>query len=330
MKINIGGSYDVVIERGCLFDLHRYTDLSRKVMIVTDSGVPRSYLGIASAQCRQGSSFVMPQGEESKSLGTVEQLCKRMLDLGFDRGDLVIALGGGVVCDTAGFAASCYMRGIDFISIPTTALAQIDASVGGKTAVNLNGVKNAVGSFYDPKIVLIDPDVLKTLPRQVYAQGLAEAVKMALICDPELFGLLEKGGDICGIIAAAVRDKAAFVAKDRLDKGDRAALNLGHTIGHAIEGAIGLPHGQSVALGMLPMIEDQALKGRVRELFASMGLETSISFGEGRKKVLRLIKNDKKARDGYVTVVKVPCLGSFRLERTPLSQLEQYIGEGIS
>ena len=160
------GCYDIVLERGSLKKAGQLLELGRRVLVVTDEGVPPEYAGCVASQCREAIVVTVPRGEGSKSFEQLERLLSAMLEASFTRGDCVVAVGGGVVGDLSGFAASCYMRGIDFYNIPTTLLAQVDSSVGGKTAVNFGGVKNIVGAFYQPKKVIIDPETLKTLERR--------------------------------------------------------------------------------------------------------------------------------------------------------------------
>ena len=192
IHMNLGqDSYDIVVERGVLTKANQHLNLNRRVLIVTDEGVPSEYAKTLAAQCRDSVICTIDQGESSKSLSVFEKLLHVMLDRDFSRKDCVVAVGGGVVGDLSGFAASAYMRGIDFYNIPTTLLSQIDSSIGGKTAINFGGVKNIVGAFYQPKKVLIDPDLLKTLPSRQIANGLAEAIKMSLTSDKELFELFE-------------------------------------------------------------------------------------------------------------------------------------------
>ena len=187
-------SYDIVIRRGCLNEAGRLLNLDRKVCIVTDEGVPGQYAQAVAQQCKDPVTVTVDAGEETKTLNTVTAICRAMAERGFTRGDCVVAVGGGMVGDLAGFAAASYMRGVDFYNIPTTLLAQVDSSIGGKTGVNLDGVKNIVGAFHQPKGVLIDPDTLSTLSPRLYAEGMAEAVKMALTSDAALFEGLEQGG----------------------------------------------------------------------------------------------------------------------------------------
>ena len=184
-------SYDIVIERGCLQHAGSLCNLNRKVLVVTDSGVPSQYAHVVAGQCSEAYIEVVPAGEQSKSLKTFEALLHTMIDAQFTRNDCVVAVGGGVVGDLAGFVAASYMRGVDFYNIPTTVLAQVDSSIGGKTAINLGGYKNMVGAFYQPCCVLIDLDVLHTLDYRQIANGLAESIKMALTSDAQLFELFE-------------------------------------------------------------------------------------------------------------------------------------------
>ena len=171
LTMNLGErSYDIIVKRGSLENLYQFARLDRRVAVVTDSGVPAQYAQMVADQCKDATIITVPQGEASKSFKILETVLRQMLDFGMGRGDLVVAVGGGVVGDLAGFAASIYMRGIDFINCPTTTLSMIDSSIGGKTAIDMDGVKNIVGAFHQPRAVLIDPDTLRTLPpRQISA-----------------------------------------------------------------------------------------------------------------------------------------------------------------
>lgn len=326
-------SYDIVVRRGALTRVNQLTNLDRKVLVVTDAGVPRTYVDTILAQCGRGVEVCVPQGEGSKSFACLEKLLTVMLENGFSRSDAVLALGGGVVGDLAGFAAACYMRGVDFINCPTTTLSQIDSSIGGKTAVNLAGTKNVVGAFHQPRLVVADPDTLTTLPRRHFINGLAEAVKAGLIADEKLFCLFETGDadkDLEEILYRSLMVKKNVVENDERETGLRAVLNFGHTIGHGIESAEhlgGLYHGECVALGMLPMIEDKALRRRTKAVYKKLGLPGSIQY-DGDE-IFRFATHDKKASGESVTVVRVPELGKARLDKIPLEELRTLIGEGI-
>ena len=303
--------------------------------VVTDSGVPPLYARQVADQCREATIITVPQGEASKSLKTLGSVLTQMLDFNMGRGDLVIAVGGGVVGDLAGFAAAVYMRGIDFINCPTTTLSMIDSSIGGKTAVDLGDTKNIVGAFWQPKLVVVDADTLSTLPRRHYINGLAEAVKAGLLADPELFAIFEKGDvdkDIDTIIYRSLKFKKSIVEQDETEHGARRALNFGHTIGHGIEAVkgikgrrtTGLFHGECVALGMLPMIESNALRKRTRAVYRRLGLPTRAGFD--KEKVYAEMVHDKKAQGGQITIIKVPGLGCWRAETVPMESLRTLLG----
>lgn len=327
-------SYDIILKRGALGNLKHLINLDRKVFIVTDSGVPAQYAETIKAQCREGVIHTIPQGEGSKCLKVYEQLLCAMLEHGLGRKDAVVAVGGGVVGDLAGFVAATYMRGVDFINCPTTTLSQIDSSIGGKVAVDLGAAKNIVGAFWQPKLVVVDPDTLATLPRRHYINGLAESVKMSLTCDAELFQLFETGdvdAEIETIIRRSLLIKKRVVEQDETEQGLRAILNFGHTLGHGIEAVKGITgrrknglyHGECVALGMLPMIESRSLQKRVRAVYRTLGLPTRASYN--KKKVLGYMLHDKKAGSGLITLVKVPGPGCWRLDKVPVEQLQSIV-----
>ena len=322
-------SYDILLERGGLARLDNYVNLKRKVMLVTDSGVPEIYAQTVLAQCQEGYKYVAPAGEEAKSMATFESICGHMLEWDFTRTDCVVALGGGVVGDVAGFAAACYMRGVDFINLPTTSLAQIDSGIGGKVAINLNGVKNIIGAFYQPRLVMIDSDVLQTLNTRHLHNGLVEAVKAGLIYDPCLFELFESDDfyrHLDEIIQRALLVKKQVVEQDEKEEHLRKILNFGHTLGHGLESFFKLSqylHGECVALGMLPMLEDQALKERVLKVFKRLNLPLQVDYD--REAVYQLMNRDKKKQGDSITIVKVPALGEYRLDSVKTSQLRDYL-----
>ncbi len=317
--------YDVVIEPGCLQRAGELLDLGRKVMIVTDAGVPRKYAETLAAQCLSPVIHIVAQGEGSKSLGVMEEILVHMLAEGFGRKDCVVAVGGGVPGDLAGFTASCYMRGVDFFNVPTTVLSQVDSSVGGKTAVNLGGIKNVVGAFYQPRKVLIDIDTLRTLSPRQTASGLAEALKMSLTFDRELFGLFETGNPrecLQEIISRSVGLKRAVVEQDEREGGLRKVLNFGHTIGHGIEVVTGLLHGECVGLGMLPMC-GESLRPRVEAVLEKLNLP--VRCRADREKVYAALLHDKKADSGGITVVRVQEPGSSVMEKIPPEALRPLV-----
>ncbi len=308
--------YDILLERGALSRAASYLNLDRRVLILTDEGVPAVYAETVAKASKRAVTVRVKQGEGSKSIPVFEEVCRTLLEEGFTRSDCVVAVGGGVVGDLAGFVAASYMRGIDFYNIPTTLLSQVDSSIGGKVAVNLGGVKNIVGAFYQPKRVLIDPEVLSTLPPRQIANGMAEAVKMALTSDAELFALLEREDAmtvIDTVIERSLRIKKDVVEQDEKEAGLRKVHNFGHTLGHGIEasqGENGLYHGECVALGMLPMCAD-GVRERLLQVLVRLGLPTVI---EGDlEEMLSLASHDKKCRGSRISTVRVEEVGSFRL-----------------
>ena len=321
-------SYPVTIERGALCRANAYMELDRKVLIVTDSGVPETYAQTVAACCKDPVVVTIPQGEGSKSLENFAMLCRAMLQNGFTRTDCVVAVGGGVVGDLAGFAAASFMRGIDFYNIPTTVLSQVDSSIGGKVAIDLDGIKNCIGAFHQPKAVLIDPEVLSTLPKRQIAAGLAEAVKMAVNFDADLFARFEQEDPleiIDQIIAASLRIKANVVSQDEKEAGLRRVLNFGHTIGHGIETAAGLNslyHGECVALGMLPMCSD-ALRVRLTAVLQKLGLPTACRVDAAA--VWQAMSHDKKLSGHTITVVFAEEAGTYQLRSLPLENLKKTV-----
>ena len=239
ITINIPNKeYKVHINNGLLSDIDKYIDVFREIVIVTDDFIPKQYLKVLKSKIANPLIFEVPMGESSKSIDIAYQIINEMIESKISRGALIIALGGGVIGDLTGFIASIYMRGIDFIQIPTTLLSQIDSSVGGKVGINSGNMKNAIGAFYQPKVVLIDPETLNTLSEKEFNNGMAEMIKYGLIADKSLFyDVLEKDihENIEYYISKCVEIKRDIVIKDELDTGIRQILNFGHTIGHALE-----------------------------------------------------------------------------------------------
>ncbi len=294
---------------------------------------------------------VIPDGEVHKNLETVSSLYDRLAELEFDRGSLVLALGGGVVGDLAGFAAATYMRGITFVQVPTTLLAQVDASVGGKVAVDHPRGKNLIGAFHQPALVLCDLDTLETLPARIYAEGLAEVVKTALIGGHEMFRRVADHVDLLlrrerrtvgSIVEECIRVKAAIVVADERDLGSRMRLNLGHTFGHAIETACGfegISHGEAVAAGLvmatklavhLGVARDDLLQ-QVEHLLSALRLPTSLAalrVHVAAQEVRRNLGSDKKRRDGHLRFLVPREPGDITLvESVPGELIDQVISE---
>jgi len=334
-------SYDIVIGRGELSSLGgRMASLrpGAKVAIVTDENVAEHHLPAAVAAVREAApqiaTIVVPAGESSKSFGVLEQLCDDLLAHRVERGDLVVAFGGGVIGDLAGFAAAVVRRGVDYVQVPTTLLAQVDSSVGGKTAIDSPQGKNLVGAFHQPILVVADTGLLDTLPTREFRAGYAEVAKYGLIGDAAFFAWLEANWQevFAGTparehaIATSCRAKAAIVARDERETGDRALLNFGHTFGHALEAAAGfsdrLKHGEAIALGMTLACEfstrlgllPQAEAERAARHLAAVGLPTHLSSVTGglpdADRLMDLIAQDKKVKRGKLTFILARGIGA--------------------
>lgn len=336
--------YDAVIENGLLL---RSGEILRELFGATSSsasgGSPAKYhrlfvVTVPPVRRKWGKKLMaslsaagftakiveMPDGERHKKLATVEKLSEQMSHLGADRNSVIVAFGGGVVGDVTGLLASLYMRGVELVQIPTTVLAQVDASIGGKTGVNLRAGKNLVGTFHHPRTVLIDPAVLATLPDRQFRAGLYEALKCGVIGKPELFRALENvdvkklrrdAAKLEWVIAESVKLKAEVVSADERENGLRRVLNLGHTIGHALEAEAGYRrflHGEAVAWGMIASASIASAVERIDRAGASRIADAVRALGplpkvEARSRdILRLLRSDKKTRNGVVHFV-LPC-----------------------
>ena len=312
ININLGkSSYDIFIKRNILQEVEKYLNLDRKILIVSDNGVPSKYVDLVLEKCKDGITCIIEQGEPSKNIENFQKLCKILLSKNFNRNDAIIAIGGGVVGDLAGFVAASYMRGIDFYNIPTTLLSQVDSSIGGKTAIDFMGIKNIIGAFYQPKCVLIDPNVLDTLDNIQYQSGLAEAIKMAVTFDADLFEDIENNNSkdiIDEIIYKSLLIKANVVEQDEKEKGLRRALNFGHSLGHGIESITGKPHGLCVAKGMLGMCSED-VKNRLLAIYKKEGYDLQIHFD--KEEALSAIMHDKKSEKDYINAIYVDKVGEF-------------------
>lgn len=326
-------SYDIVIGRGVLASLGRRIAALRpgaKVAVVSDETVARHYLPAAQAALAgigTATPVIVPPGESSKSFPVFERVCEALIEARIERGDLVVALGGGVVGDLAGFAAAVVRRGLDYVQVPTTLLAQVDSSVGGKTAIDSRHGKNLIGAFHQPVLVVADTALLDTLPVREFRAGYAEVAKYGLIADAAFFAWLETnwrevfaGGPAREhAVAVSCRAKALTVARDERDTGERALLNLGHTFGHAFEAAAGfserLLHGEAISLGMVCAFAFSAQRGlmgvaeaeRVQRHLAAVGLPTHPSQVAGGMpdvdRLMDLIGQDKKVKRGKLTFI---------------------------
>ena len=327
----------------------------RQVVIVSDETVARHCLPRLRDSLSEAGiahhTVLLPPGEETKDLDHFGRLAGKILAFGIERGTMLVALGGGVVGDVTGFAAATLLRGIDFAQIPTTLLAQVDSSVGGKTGINTRIGKNLIGAFYQPRLVLADMSTLMTLPRRELLAGYAEIVKYGLIRDVEFFAWLEaEGRAVCDLAPAPLRRavmtscamKADIVVSDEREEGDRALLNFGHTFGHALETETGfsakLLHGEAVGLGMVLAFDFAAHMGlvaaeeaeRVRRHLNEMGLPTQLSAiglaGIPADRLIAHMSKDKKVRDGRITLILPRRIGeAFVMKDAPLGELSDFL-----
>ena len=349
VKVNLGKrSYDIKIARGLLAKIGseaRLLSKADKVAVITDANVDALY-GQSIQKALEDAAFsvsriVIEPREKSKTLGTLSDVFAQMAAFGMTRSDLVITFGGGVPGDLGGFAAATFLRGIDFIQVPTSLLAQIDSSVGGKVAVDLPAGKNLVGSFYQPLGVFIDPDLLGTLPKRYLHDGLAETIKYGCIRSSGLFAKLQHIKDdeellseIEAIIQECCSIKARIVEMDEFDTGERMLLNFGHTIGHAVEKYFNyetFTHGEGVGIGMVALTEQTEQLGitakgsakLIREVLKRYGLPTEAVMA--KDEVLRTIAFDKKKKGGTITLIVLDKIGQARLMKIPCEELASYI-----
>lgn len=346
-------SYPIIIENGCLakVGMHlKQTDIAKRYCVVTDDTVAELYgdgfVGSLRDAGLEVELIVFPSGEQSKSIKMLGELSSKLAKLGFDRKDAIIAFGGGVTGDLAGFLASSYMRGIPFVQIPTTLLSQVDSSVGGKTGVDIPEGKNLVGAFYQPKAVYIDPSVLMTLAPEELLGGLAEVIKYGVIRDEEFFTFLEQNRTgilnldqqlIEKTIQTCCTIKADVVAEDEREGGVRRILNYGHTIGHAVEAAsdFSLIHGLAVSIGMvaaarLAVLNNQLSENdaeRVIQILSSYGMPTEVPEGLDRKRIKEYLLTDKKAVAGNVFYVLPTRIGdTVFTDQVSEEQVDQVLG----
>ena len=340
IPVHLGArSYDIVVERGALASVGarlRTLGVGARVALFTDPGIAARY-GPAVLESLSGAGFTvhvveLPEGEAAKTLAVASDGWDACVAAGLDRSSTVVALGGGAVGDLAGFVSATYMRGTHFVQLPTTVLAQVDASSGGKTAIDHPRGKNLIGAFHQPRLVIVDTATVDSLPARDYRSGLAEVVKHGVVLDAEYFEDVERSADqltarepvsVDRVIAGSCRLKASVVERDERESALRMVLNYGHTIGHAIEAVTGfgrLTHGEAVALGMtaeaalavrLGVAEGETL-ARQERLLARLGLPTRTSAVDPAL-VLDAMTRDKKGRDGRVPFVLAPGIGRFKI-----------------
>ena len=348
--ITDAGSYRVIIEKGSLGTAGRYVSSvtgGTRCVTVSDDTVYGLYgrtleNSLRDAGIDVAESFVFPHGEVSKNMSVLGELLDRMCEVKLSRRDMVVALGGGVTGDLAGFAAAVYMRGIRHVQIPTTLLAMADSSVGGKTAVDSRYGKNLIGAFHEPSLVICDPELLSTLPREYFTDGMAEVIKTGFVCDPVLIGMLEKGTDegIEDMIGRCVSDKAGIVSGDLCDRGERQKLNFGHTAGHAMEllSDYSVGHGRAVASGMALFTRAAVKRGicpeeTLRALMALLtryGLDPELYRRFGPGDISSAASRDKKGNGDTLTVVLPTGTGKCSLFVLPYAELEGLIEDGYS
>jgi 3-dehydroquinate synthase len=355
VKVPLGNrSYNIVIGRGLLKGLGvacQKLKLGARCAVISDSNVARRF-GKAAQQSLARAGFdalliVVPAGETAKSLKTVQSCYDRLAQHHLERKSFIVAVGGGVVGDLAGFVAATYLRGIPFVQVPTTLLAQVDSSVGGKVGVNLKAGKNLVGAFHQPRLVLCDFDTLRTLPAREYRSGLAEIIKYGIIYDAALFQKLERDlpkllkrdpKTLADVVARCCEIKAEVVGQDETDGGLRAILNFGHTIGHALEAISGYGkylHGEAIAIGQVAAAELSARLtglpvadvGRIRVLFQRAGLPVAVKLdASARKRLLAAMKLDKKVSGGEIKFVLAGRIGKVEHGRNvPLSFIQDIL-----
>ena len=328
IKVNASSEYNIYLGNNELDNLAKYFNLNRKVLVVTDSNIPLEYVNKVLNSCLKGHLVTLNPGEESKCFDNYLKLNKILLENEFSRTDAIVALGGGVIGDLSAFVASTYMRGIDFYNIPTSLLAMVDSSIGGKTAIDFLGVKNVIGSFYQPRGVLIDIDTLDSLDRRQLMSGLVESIKMGLCLDRKLFDLIKNSysleENIEEIIYRSIECKRKVVEEDEKEKGLRKVLNYGHTFGHAIEesSALKLLHGEAVGIGMLYFTSFK-VKEDLIDVLNRYELPTSYNLKE--EDVDKYVTKDKKRDGDKIDIVYLEDYEKFSFIKLSYEELKEYV-----
>lgn len=348
IHVSASSNYPVLVGSGLLPQLGSYAKEhtnARRAAIISDSNVWPLYgnsavKSLTDAGLSDVIHYVIPAGEQSKSGATYLSVLEFLAENHLTRSDCVIALGGGVVGDLTGFVAATYLRGIDFIQVPTTLLAAVDSSVGGKTAIDLTAGKNLVGAFYQPRLVLCDTDALNTLPEEIFRDGCAEVIKYGVLYDADLFDHLKTNGlgfSREDVIARCVELKRDVVAQDEFDRGQRQKLNLGHTIGHGVEAksSFTVSHGQAVAIGTAIVcrsatalgICDKALCEEVIAVIQRFGLPTDTQYSA--EDLYQCALSDKKRSGGTVNLIVPRAIGDCIIRPTPVEELKAFIQAGL-
>lgn len=348
MRLN-AGTYEIIIESGSLTRTGEYAAgviKTCRTLVVSDDNVYPLYgktveTSLTDAGFDVADAYVFPHGEEQKNLTTFSAILEHLASMHLTRTDVVFALGGGVTGDMTGFAAACYLRGIRFVQIPTSLLAMVDSSVGGKTAVDLSAGKNLVGAFHEPALVICDPDVLSTLPADFFTDGMAEAIKMGMLGNRPLFdGIRNQTLSTAEIIGMCVTDKRDIVSRDFRDNGERQKLNLGHTVGHALEvlSDYSIRHGHAVAAGMHVITKASAVRGLcstelLNDLDAALtaaGLDPLLCSRYTVEDLHRGTLHDKKLRGNTISLVIPREIGVSELIKYTTDDLTEIIRDGIA
>ena len=317
-------NYNVIIGENILKNVNKYFDCNRNVLIITDKNIHKIYIDVVKNKCKNPYIYKIKQGEDSKNFFNVKKILKFLLKNNFSRSDAIIAIGGGVVGDLSAFVASIYMRGIDFFNVPTSLLAQVDSSIGGKTGIDFYNVKNVVGSFYQPTAVLIDISTLNTLTDRHINNGLVEIIKIAATCDKKLFDKIKETQnlkkDIRSIIERAIVLKKKIVESDTLEKNIRKVLNFGHTIGHAIEESCNRKylHGESVGIGML-YFSSKIVRDEIKKVLIKYNLPVSCKIN--KNKIYELLMHDKKMSSNNIDTIYVNEIGKFKIKKMQVKKI---------
>lgn len=347
IRINVGTPYDVVIKRGILKNIGsealKYISPSN-ALIVTDDIVDSLYGKTCEESLKNAgfnvNKFVFKNGEKSKNIDTFSDILNCMAELKMTRKDVIFALGGGVVGDISGFCAASYLRGIKFIQIPTTLLAAVDSSVGGKTGINLKSGKNLAGAFHQPTAVFCDCDTFKTLPEEVFSDGVSEAIKSGIIANKELFDIFKEGEyikNIDKVVESCVKIKGYVVENDEFESGMRKLLNLGHTVGHAVEkcSSYEISHGHAVSIGMAIValaaekngIAPKGLSAEIVDTLKKCNLPVSCNFSA--EELTDVMLNDKKRVKNHVTFVIPTEIGSCQMHDVEITYICKFISQGM-
>lgn len=323
--------YPILIQRDGLNKIRSHFESGYKVLILSDDGVPFIYVERLKKQLKKAEILIISQGETNKSFNTYQTIINHLMKLNFTKKDYIVTLGGGMVLDLGGFVAATYKRGMRWVSIPTTSLAMVDASIGGKVAINHMDIKNSVGTYYHPEVVIVDPTTLETLPKRHFINGIIEALKTGIIGDRELYSIFfEKDYKerIDEIIYKSLKFKAKIVEADEKENRLRKILNFGHTFGHAYEAYFSMKdylHGEAVALGMLTVSKGESYYQELKNLFKKWKIKTEINVDAN--KILNLIFNDKKMNKTSIDLIKVKEIGSAEIIETEIGDLKKYLEE---